>query len=144
MKKSLPVLLFFVVAGVASAATITIGDLPGTAVANLLTQCEELRKSLGRSPADWASGVDPQSNCAKEFLRIGSRHFTRETALRVRNADKEAFITADMATYDVDFPKPVTAFCGDGTIDNFDSFAEECDDGNNDNDDGCDATCNNE
>jgi len=143
MKKLIPVLLLFVASGVASAATVTIGDVPGPAIANLLIQCEELRKSLRISPADWASGVDPQSNCAKEFLRMGSRQFTRETALSAHRAAATVLVDTDMAAYDADFPKPVSAFCGDGATDVFDGLNEQCDDGNQVATDACTDDCEN-
>lgn len=160
--------LFFVV----QAATVTIDNIPGAAVANLQDQCELLRISLDRSPADWADGADPLSNCGLEFIRRGARSFTRETSHDLAQLIAVDAVVTDLVAFDLAFPKPVGAFCGNGTVDFFDlhieicddgaetadcdadctpvecgdneqnvAAGEECDDGNTDTGDGCDASC---
>ena len=131
--------LLMLVPVVSLGATITIDNIPTDATPNLVAQCEELRKSLARSPTEWNNGAQPLSNCAKEFIRIGSREFTKSSSRTLRNQQAADLVDTDMATYDTNFPRPSQAFCGNSVVDNFDNFNEQCDDGGESA--ACNATC---
>lgn len=111
-------------------------DLPTAAVSDAGAACEKLRQDLRVSSSAWSNDL-----CATELARRGLRQYHRAIENNANQATADAATSAAMDLFDTNFPLPYTpAYCGDGTWD--EEFGEGCDDGNNENGDGCDASCN--
>jgi len=75
------------------------------------------------------------------MIHVGSTKLTSDEARRQAAIDGKVAILAALDAHNVDFPPPVPAVCGDCVLDVFDDFAEDCDDGNTDDADGCQSDC---
>lgn len=128
-------LLLLMLALPASAADITI-SLSAEETAEAQALCNQLRTELRAK--EWNYQI-----CAKYFLRIGLRQYKAQKAENdVRDLARAAF-RQTLQEFDGTFPQPfVQARCGDGSVDAF--LNEQCDDGNNEDGDGCSADCQSE
>ncbi len=128
--------LVFVLPSVALSADLTC-TLPAASIARGVELCEELRSKLGIRTAEWSNDV-----CATQFLRIGLRVGEQRSTERVARMAVRDNLDIALNAFDADWPMPVRAICGDGTLDT--EFQEECDDGNQIDGDGCSASCHTE
>ncbi len=116
----------------AFAGDVTI-TIPDTANAQALSMCEQLRVQMRVNPSAWTI-----AKCAEEFFYRGLRTFTAENKTSEVRQTAVAEIQAETAAFDVGYPIPnVASTCGDSVVDVFDSFNEECDDGNEVDTDAC-------
>ena len=132
------VLLFslaVVMAAPAMAADLTC-TLPDGYVSRGIFLCEEMRVRLRIRVADWSNDT-----CASEFLRVGLLAGDKASTRKAARATVSQAVNDAVDSFNIDFPRvAVVAFCGDTILDT--EFGEECDDGNTDDGDGCDASCN--
>ncbi len=111
--------------------------VPAAVVSRGVELCSELRLTLRVRAADWNNNV-----CATEFLRLGFLQAEKTSTRRAAQAAVRDAVTTAIDTFDARFPRTPAAVCGDGTLDV--EFGEECDDGDNDDGDGCGSRCKNE
>ena len=121
----------------AASATDIVCSLPAANVVRSLELCEERRIRMGIRLSEWSNEV-----CASEFFRDGLINAERQSATRFIRKVNRDFVNNEVDTYEATWPKLIAAFCGDGTLDTEVPFNEECDDGNQTDLDGCDASCN--
>lgn len=109
--------------------------IPTAAGPKALALCEVLRVELRIAAADWDR--DP---CATEFMRRGMRDFARSrarsAAQRTVNGAEQNEVNAFEADHGEGFTR---TFCGDGVLQA--EYGEVCDDGNDDEADGCMSNC---
>lgn len=126
-------------------------NVPNAMVSPARDTCEYIRITR-RFAAD--SFGDEQ--CAEELFRIGLRVATRQRIEAEKEEEKQTEIRQARVTFDDLFPMaearpgrpdpPRVMQCGDGIVDNDPTipYVEECDDGNDEDGDGCSATCTSE
>jgi cysteine-rich repeat protein len=110
--------------------------LPNSAVPRAQELCEELRVRLRVRSSAWNNNV-----CASEMLRIGLLEANRVSAKAVGRQAAEAAARPLLDDLTTRLPKPISARCGDAILDTEGPFNEQCDDGNQEDGDGCDSSC---
>lgn len=127
-------IVLFLVAGTVLAADLTV-TVPAAAVAKATEMCDVLRTELHVRAADW-----PNDLCATMFTRIGLRVYVDRYERAGAQQTIDAAVQAEINLFDANWTPPYTAaYCGDDILD--EEYGEQCDDGNNDNGDGCDFRC---
>jgi cysteine-rich repeat protein len=132
--KRLIAIALFLAAGAVSAADLTV-TVPSAAVPKAVEMCEVLRGELRVRASEWSNDL-----CATIFTRIGMSVYVGRVERRGATQTVDDAVQAEIDLFDANWARPYTpARCGDGTLD--EEFGEECDDGNNDNGDGCNFKC---
>lgn len=111
-------------------------DIPTSFVAPIQAKCEQLRVLQRRKTMT-------NEECAELTMKIGLAWLDQTTERAASQAALEATLTANQQALDNAFPGGAFYVCGDGVEDHDPTipYDEECDDGNNDDGDGCSASC---
>lgn len=118
----------------ASWAASATCSLPQAFVTRAQELCEEARIREKVPAADWTTDM-----CATYMMRRGFRDFSQDVKREEVRTAAEDLVIEDRNVFDTANPGTLpAAVCGDGVLE---AEFEECDDGNNDNGDGCDARC---
>jgi cysteine-rich repeat protein len=129
---------FFLALLVAAPATAVdlVCTVPDAGVARAQELCTVLRTRARVRAADWTNTV-----CVNEVVRIGLLAVEHEVSTIAAKAARRAMVTDATNAFKANYPSalPAPVECGDGTLDA--EFGEECDDGNTESGDGCDAGC---
>jgi cysteine-rich repeat protein len=135
--KRLIALVLFLAASLTAATDLTV-TVPQAAVAKAVEMCDVIRVELRVRSTDWNNDT-----CASVFTRIGLRVYVQRQERQGQQQAVDDAVQAEVDLFDANWPVPfIRAYCGDGILDA--EFGEECDDGGNEDGDGCSARCKNE
>ena len=133
--RTIILLLALLIASPALAVQIEV-TVPNAAVARAQELCEILRVETRYPTADWSNSI-----CLSIMVYRGMRNFEHKAAKEAGRQAGRVTVRNALINFDANYPSTVTrgSFCGDGDVDT--EFGEQCDDGNQDDGDGCSSGC---